>query len=358
MRRRLLACLLIALLPGFAGAAEENVLRVYNWNDYIDPEVLSDFEKETGVKVVYETFSTDEEVQKAFDDNAPYDVMVPSHDSLPKLLKADKLTALDKSRLSNIGNLDRQILSKLSAFDPQNTYAIPYLWGATGLAINTPQAESAFGGPLPESWSLVFDPQQSAKLAGCGISILDASAEVFDGLMSYRGRDLMHASPRQIQAAAKNLLAVRPNIRQIDSEEYIEALNAGKLCLAVAWVGDALVAADEGQPVKFVVPEEGAPMFIDTLVIPANAARPDLAYQFINYLLKPEVAAKITTATLYPNANSGADEFLSEDLRNMPGIKLDKQMHRRLILMPALPSKTEEIIGQQWELFVEEPKAN
>lgn len=353
--RRLLACLLFALLPGLV-VAEENVLRVYNWNDYIDPAVLTSFEKDTGIKVVYETFSTDEELQKAFDENAPYDVMVPSHDSLPKLIKDGKLTALDKTRLPNISNMDQQILSMLTAFDPRNTYATPYLWGSVGLAINKPQAESAFGGPLPESWSVVFNPEQSAKLAGCGISVLDAASEVFDGLLSYRGRNLMHSPPRQIKAAAKTLLAVRPNIRQIDSEEYIDALNAGQICMAVAWVGDALVAANEGQPVEFVVPEEGAPMFIDTLTIPANAARPDLAYQFINYLMKPEIAARITAETLYPNANANADQYLSEELRNMPGIKLDKQMRRRLHLMPALPDDTKAVIDAEWAVFMEEPK--
>jgi putrescine transport system substrate-binding protein len=352
---RLLACLLIALLPGFVVAADENVLRIYNWNDYIAPEVLTNFENETGIKIVYDTFSTDEELRKAFDDNAPYDIMVPSHDSLPRLIKEGKLTSLDKAKLPNAVNLDSQVLSKLSAFDPQNIHAMPYLWGAVGLAINTPKAESAFGGPLPESWSVVFNPEQSAKLASCGISILDASAEVFDGLMNYKGRSISHTPPRWIKSAAKTLFAIRPNIRQIDSEEYIEALNAGDLCVAVAWTGDALVAADEGQPVVFVVPEEGAPMFIDTLVIPTNAARPDLAYRFINYLLKPEVAAQITTETLYPNANAAADQFLSAELRNMPGIKLDKQMRRRLTMMPTLQDDTQEAIDAVWAEFIEAP---
>ena len=353
---RLLVCLLLALLPSLASAAEEKVLRMYNWNDYIAPEVLTNFENETGIKIVYDTFSTDEEIQTAFAEDAPYDIMVPSHDSLPRLIKEGKLTALDKSKLPNAVNLEQGILSKLSAFDPRNIYATPYLWGAVGLAINTPQAESAFGGPLPDSWSVVFDPEQSAKLASCGISILDAPAEVFFGLMNYKGRSVSHAPPRLIKAATKTLLAIRPNIRQIDSEEYIESLNAGELCVAVSWTGDALVAADEGQPVVFVVPEEGAPMFIDTLVIPTAAKNPDLAYQFINYLLKPEVAAQITTETLYPSANAAADNFLSEDLRNLPGLKLDKQMRRRLTMMPTLPDSTQSDVDEAWDKFMEEPQ--
>lgn len=354
--QRLIACLLFASLSATTVAAEGDIITVYNWNDYIAPQVLEDFEKQTGIQVDYKTFSTDEELQLAFDDNAPFDVMVPSHDSLPRLIKEGKLTALDKSKLPNVGNLDRQILTKLSAFDSKNTYALPYLWGAVGLAINTPQAESAFGGPLPESWSVIFDPEQSAKLASCGISILDASAEVFDGLMNYKGRSLSHTPPRMVKSAAKTLFAVRPNIRQIDSEEYIESLNAGELCVAVAWTGDALVAADEGQPVVFVVPEEGAPMFIDNLVIPVSAPRPDLAYQFINYLLKPEVAAQISSETLYPSANAEADKFLSEELRNLPGMKMDQQMRRRLSMMPTLQDSTQKAVDEAWEKFVEEPQ--
>lgn len=354
---RLIACLLLAAISTTAGAAEGDVITVYNWNDYIAPQVLEDFEAQTGIHVDYKTFSTDEELQQAFDDNAPYDILVPSHDSLPKLIKDGKLTLLDKSKLSNIGNLDKQILSKLGAFDPRNAYAIPYLWGSVGLAINTPQAENAFGGPLPESWSVIFNPEQSAKLSSCGISILDASSEVFFGLMNYKGRGLSDSPPRQVKSASKTLFAVRPNIRQIDSEEYIDSLNAGELCVAVAWTGDALVAADEGQPVVFVVPEEGAPMFVDTLVISSAAPRPDLAYQFINYLLEPKVAAQITTETLYPNANSGSDQFLTEDLRNMPGLKLDKQMRRRLTMMPTLQDSTQEAVDEQWALFMEEPNS-
>src|SRR5690606_14087665 len=169
---RVLAPLLLALAPGLAAAADS--IRVYNWNDYIAPQVLEDFTKATGIAVEYRTFSTDEELNQALSGGESIDVAVPSHDELPALIAAGRLQPLDMSRLPGRKHLDKQLLSKLAAVDPRNRYAVPYLWGSVGLAINVPQAEAAFGGPLPHSWSLLFDAQQSGKLAGCGISVLDA----------------------------------------------------------------------------------------------------------------------------------------------------------------------------------------
>ncbi len=355
--QRMLAALLFALIPGLAHSADEKVIHVYNWNDYIAPQVLSDFEKQTGIHVDYQTFSTSEELNEALASGKRYDIVVPSNDSLPGLIKSGQLLPLDKSKLPNSSHLDKQMLNKLSAFDPKNRYAIPYLWGAIGLAINTPQAEAAFGGPLPKSWSLIFDPQQSAKLASCGVSVLDAEVEVFTILMNYKGRVLADSAPRQVQSAGKSLLEVRPNIRLVDSEQYIGQLNSGKLCVALAWVGDALAAADSGQPVEFMVPNEGSMMFIDTMVIPANAQQPDLAHQFINYVMQPEVAALITNETLYPNPNADAGPFIDEKLRNLSGITMDKETRRRLSLFPALPDRVSKPVNEQWDLFRDAPGA-
>ncbi len=350
---RLLTAILFALTPGMAAAAEQNVIRVYNWNDYIAPQVLVDFEKKTGIRVDYSTFSSAEELDAAVARNEPFDIIVPSNDLLPKLIKDGKLTPLDQSKLPNSQHLDRQLLGKLSAFDPKNRYAMPYLWGSIGLAINTPKAEAAFGGPLPNSWSLVFNPEHSAKLASCGISELDEAVDVFTHLMNYKGRVLSDSSPRQIQNAAKTLQSIRPNLRMVDSELYIDELNAGNLCVAVAYVGDALSAEAAGQPVEFVIPAEGSTMFVDSMVIPANAKRPDLALQFLDYMMQPEVAAAISNETLYPNANAHSEQFLDETLRTKAGFVLDKEARRRLTLLPALPEKINNGVSEQWALFRE-----
>lgn len=347
---RTLTVLLLALLSSSV-FAEEKVIRVYNWNDYIAPQVLLDFEKKTGIRVDYSTFSSAEELDEAMANNQPFDIIVPSNDLLPNLIKNGKLTPLDKTKLANSKHLDRQLLGKLSAFDPKNRYAIPYLWGSVGLAINTPKAEAAFGGPLPNSWSLVFDPVQSAKLESCGISQLDEAADVFTHMMTYKGRVLSDSSPRQIQKAGQALMLIRPNLRMVDSELYIDELSAGNLCVAVAYVGDALSAEAAGQPVGFFIPEEGSTMFVDSLVIPANAPHPELALQFLDYMMLPEVAAAISNETLYPNANADSEPFLDDALRSKAGFVLDRETRRRLSLLPALPDTISDLINKQWEAF-------
>ena len=345
---RILAPLLLTLAPGLAAAADS--IRVYNWNDYIAPQVLADFTKATGIAVEYHTYASAEELDKILASGESIDIAVPSQNDLPPLIKAGLVQPLDMSRLPNRKHLDKQLLSKLAAVDPQNRYAVPYLWGAVGLAINTPQAEAAYGGPLPSSWSLLFDPVQSSKLASCGVSVLDAPDEMFYNLLSYQGRSLNNTSPGRIRKTGAILQSLRPNLRYVDSERYIDDLNQGRLCVAVAWVGDALGASDAGQPVQFVVPEEGSTLFIDNLVIPSSARRADLAHHFIDYLMQPQVAAQISSETLYPSANLGAQQFLEPKLREQLGRNLDSAKNRLFALMP-LSDKLKSARDETWTRF-------
>ena len=345
---RILAPLLLTLAPGLAAAADS--IRVYNWNDYIAPQVLADFTKATGIAVEYQTYASAEELDKILASGESIDIAVPSQNDLPPLIKAGLVQPLDMSRLPSRKHLDKQLLSKLAAVDPQNRYAVPYLWGAVGLAINTPQAEAAYGGPLPSSWSLLFDPTQSSKLASCGVSVLDAPDEMFYNLLSYQGRSLTNSSPGRLRKAGEALMGLRPNLRYVDSERYIDDLNQGRLCVAVAWVGDALGASDAGQPVQFVVPEEGSTLFIDNLVIPSSARRADLAHQFIDYLMQPQVAAQISSETLYPSANLGAQQFLEPKLREQLGRNLDSAKNRLFALMP-LSDKLKSARDETWTRF-------
>src|SRR3990167_9043828 len=328
-----------------------SLLRVFNWNDYIAPQVLKSFEAETGIRVEYRTFSSAEEMHAALAGSEPIDIIVPSHNDLPRLIKDGLLQPLDFSLLTNRNHLDKQLLSKLAAVDPGNRYAVPYLWGAVGLAINTPQAEAAFGGPLPDSWSLLFDPEPSARLARCGISVLDAPDETLSLLLNYQGHSLTRSAASRIERASSVLAGLRPNLRYVDSERYIDDLNNGRLCVAMAWVGDALAAADAGQPVRFLVPDEGSVLFIDNLVIPHNARRADLAHRFIDYLMQPEVAALITTETLYPSGNADSKAFLDAALRNQPGLYPDAETKRRLQALEALPEKHRQARDRVWPRF-------
>ncbi|MBB1608612.1 MULTISPECIES: polyamine ABC transporter substrate-binding protein [unclassified Pseudomonas] len=344
---RLLAPLLLLLCPLFVQA--EDVIRVYNWNDYIAPEALKDFEKASGVRVEYHTYSTAEELKQALRSGEKIDVAVPSHNDLPQLIKDKLIQPLDFTRLPNRSHLDPQLMSKLAAVDPDNRHAVPYLWGAVGLAVNQPQAEKALGGPVPDSWSLLFDPQYSARLKSCGLSLLDAPDETFSVLMNYQGRNFARSAPTQIRRAGQVLEALRPNLRYIDSERYIQDLNDGKLCVAMAWVGDALHAARAGQPVHFVVPQEGSVLFIDNLVVPSSAQHPDLALRFIDFMLQPKVAAQVTAATLYPNANVDAAAFLDAELRQQPGLYPDQETKRRLFALETAPEKTAPVLKETWD---------
>ncbi|MDX1723886.1 MAG: polyamine ABC transporter substrate-binding protein [Pseudomonas sp.] len=355
---RLFASLLLVLLPVLVHGAPqdalektEDSLRVYNWNDYIAPQVLKRFEADTGIGIEYHTFSSAEDMHAALASSEAIDIIVPSHNDLPRLIEAGLLQPLDFSRLPNRRHLDQQLLSKLAAVDPGNRYAVPYLWGAVGLAINTPQAEAAFGGSLPDSWSLLFDPEQSARLASCGISVLDAPDETLSLLLNYQGRNLTRSAASRIERAGSVLAGLRPNLRYVDSERYIDDLNNGRLCVAMAWVGDALAAADAGQPVRFLVPEEGSVLFIDNLVIPHNARRADLAHRFIDYLMQPEVAALITTETLYPSGNADARGFLDAALRDQPGLYPDAVTKRRLHALEAFPDKHRQARDRVWPGF-------
>lgn len=349
--RRLLAPLLLLLCPSLSQA--EDVIQVWNWNDYIAPQVLKDFEKDTGIRVEYRTFSTAEELDQALQSDAAIDIAVPSHDTLPTLIKAGRLQPLDLSLLPNRKHLDKAILSKLAAFDPQNRYAVPYLWGTVGLAVNVPQAEAALGGPVPNSWNLLFDPAMSGKLASCGMAMIDSSSEALAVLLNYQGRNLAHSSPKQLKRAGDTLASLRPNLRYIDSERYIADLANGKLCVAFAWVGDALAAADAGQPVRFMVPEEGSALFIDNMVIPTSSKRADLAHRFINYLLQPQVAALTSSEVLYPNPNKDASQFMDDNLQQQ--LAQVNTAKRRLFAPEALPDKLEVAKEEVWSQFKGKP---
>jgi putrescine transport system substrate-binding protein len=353
--RQLFAAILMAACS-FAHA--EQVLKVWNWNDYIAPQVLAAFEKEHGVTIEYTTFSTAEELLAAFADGTPMDVAVPTHNNLPELIKTGKLLPLDFNQLPNRQHLDRNMLNKLAAFDSRNLHSVPYLWGAVGLAVNVPKAEEAFGGPLPNSWSLLFNSEYSDKLAVCGMSMLDSSDDMLTILMNYQGRTFSESSPRQVTRAGDKLLALKPNLRYVDSERYIDDLSSGELCLAVAYVGDALAAADSGQPVEFLIPQEGSTLFIDNLVIPANSTQPELAHKFINYLMQPDVMALITEETLYPSANTAATALLPDELRNQPGISVDNDTKRRLFLLDVIPETVIASRDAVWESLLDDSTAD
>ncbi|MFC6476724.1 extracellular solute-binding protein [Pseudomonas asuensis] len=225
MRKLLMA---LAILPLFAQA--EEVLHVYNWEDYIDPQVISDFQKDTGIRVDYHTFASSEEANAVLDSNTPVDVYSPSHDEIKRLIRENKLQKLNSEQLPNTGKLDPYVSGILNAVDPGNRYAVPYLWGAVGLAINVPKAQEAFGGPLPESWSVLFDPEQIKRLSKCGVNLLDDPIYVASILMNYQGNIPERSSPAQMEKIAKDLMSIRPYVRSIDNDATVDAFKWPTVC--------------------------------------------------------------------------------------------------------------------------------
>ncbi len=345
--RKTFCLLLLNLLAGFAQG--EEVLRVFNWTNYIEPEVLAAFQRESGVRVEYDTFSTAAELDAALAGPAKYDLVVPSHFQLTWLIGEKRLQALDLARLPHHASLDPALLAMLAGFNSANRYVVPYLWGSVGLVSNPSLAEPAFGGPLPNSWSLLFDPQQRASLAGCGVGMLDAPEETLSLWLNYRGRNLSMGGTRQIDQAGEQLLAQQPQVRNLDNDRYIDDLAGGKLCVAMAWVGHALTAAERNPALRYRIPDEGALVFIDSLAIPANAARPDLAYRFIDYLLQPDNARRNALASRFYSPLAADEPEMKRLAQEQPMLVPDQAERKRLYFLERLTPAQKARVDGVWE---------
>ncbi|WP_137819113.1 extracellular solute-binding protein [Pseudomonas sp. 2FG] len=346
MRR--LSLLVLLGVVAFSVQAQE-VLRVLNWKNYIDPGVLENFQRDTGVRVDYQTFTAADELDQALTRGEHFDLVVPSHFQLARLIKDRRLQALDMHQLPHYASVDPELLAMLAGFNSANRYVVPYLWGTVGLVTNPELAEQAFGGPLPNSWSLLFDEQQSARLAGCGIGLLDAPEETLSLWLNYQGKSLARSSAGQIGRAGKPLLELGRRIGSLDNEAYIEDLSQGRLCVAMAWVGHALTAAKARPSLRYQIPEEGALVFIDSLAIPADAAHPELAYRFIDYLLQPDNARRNSLATLFYSPLSSKSPELAQLAKEQPLLVPGQADRRRLYFLEKLSPEQKLAVDRLWQ---------
>lgn len=341
-------CLLWLALTA-VGANAEEVLRVYNWTDYIEPEVLAAFQRESGIRVEYETFSSAAELDAVMVGPPKYDLVVPSHFQLTRLIGDQRLLPLDRSRLPHHGSLDPALLAMLAGFDSADRYVVPYLWGSVGLVSNPVLAEPAYGGPLPDSWSLLFDASQRSRLAACGVGMLDAPEETLSLWLNYRGRNLGLGGTRQIDQAGGQLLAMQPQVRNLDNDRYVDDLASGKLCVAMAWVGHALTAAQRNPALRYRIPTEGALVFIDSLAIPANAARPDLAYRFIDYLLEPGNARRNALASHFYSPLAADEPEMKRLAQEQPTLVPDQAERKRLYFLERLTPAQKARVDAVWQ---------
>jgi len=343
-----------ALLISTSAYAQERTVNVYNWSDYIDESILADFTKETGIKVVYDVFDSNEVLEtKLLAGGTGYDLVVPSATFLARQITAGIFQPLDKSKLSNAKNLWSEVQKRTEVYDPGQKYSINYMWGTTGIGYNVKAAQERLGGPVA-SWDVVFDPEKLAKFKDCGVHMLDAPQEMVPAALNYLGKDPDSKSAEDVKAAAELLEATRQNIQKFNSSEYINGLANGDICLAVGWSGDVFQARDRaaeakaGVEVGYAIPSQGALMWFDQMAIPADAKNVAEAHEFLNYIMRPEVIAKASNYVYYANGNEASQPLLEKDITGDPAIYPDAATLGKLYVTTPWGPKEQRVLTRSW----------
>ncbi len=339
---------------------EEKVLNVYNWSDYIGEDLIKKFESETGIKVRYDNFDNNEIVHaKLVAGKTGYDVVVPSSNWAKLQIDGGLLQKLDKSKIPNLKNVDPAINAQLSKMDPGNDFLVNWLWGFTTVGINVDKVKAALGStPMPANvWDLVFKPEYISKMKGCGVSFLDSATEVVPAALHYLGKPPFSKSPGDYTAAANVLKAIRPHVTLFSSSGYINDMANGSICLALGWSGDINIARQRaidgktGQNIQALVPANGGLLFFDTMVIPADAARPGNAHKFINFMLRPENAAANTNKVFYPNAVPESRKLIRPEVANNPTVFLQASEMAKMVPPDALNNDLRRLMTRTYTSF-------
>jgi putrescine transport system substrate-binding protein len=342
-----------AALPA---AAQEKLVNVYNWSDYIAADTLERFTRETGIKVNYDVYDSNEVVEaKLSAGKSGYDVVFPTAQPfLARQIQGGIYQKLDKSKLSNLGGLEQGVLNSLEKADPGLQYSVPYMVAATGVGYNKAKIEELAPGAPVDSWALIFDPAWSSKLKDCGITLLDDPTEVFPAALVYLGKDPNSEDSEDLKAAAAVVDAVRDNLKYIHSSTYINDLANGDICVAHGYGGDLIQARDRaaeaknGVEINVFLPKEGAQVVTDVMAIPADAPHPENAHIFIDFMMRPDVVGPITEEVGYANAVKGADKFVSEARRNDPVIYPPQATRDRFFSVAAKPRGFERLRTREW----------
>ncbi|MCF6098020.1 polyamine ABC transporter substrate-binding protein [Mesorhizobium muleiense] len=339
--------------------AQDRVVNVYNWSDYIDSSIIEDFTKETGIKVTYDTFDSNELLEtKLLAGGSGYDVVVPTANFLARQIQAGVFQKLDKSKLPNISNMWDVVSERTTKYDPGNEYSINYMWGTVGLGYNVKKVQEALGTDKIDSWDVFFNPEKLAKLKDCGVFVLDSPSDILPNVFKYLGIDPETTSPDDFAKAEEVMLKVRPYIRKFHSSEYINALANGDICLAVGWSGDVFQARDrateanQGVEIAYSVPKEGAEMWFDQMAIPADAPHVAEAHEFLNYMMKPEVIAKASNFVFYANGNKASQQFIDKEILEDPAIYPDEATLAKLFTITPYDSKTQRVVTRTWTRIV------
>ena len=342
-----------------AAVAEEKILNVYNWPDYVAKDMVAGFEKETGIKVNYQTFENNEGLQaKLAAGNTGYDIVVPGAVFAKPQIEAGLLQKLDKTKLSNIANLDVAVIAKLGMVDPGNAYLVPWAWSFTTVGINKAKVAQALGStPMPaNAWDLVFNPEYTTKLKSCGIAFLDSPTEIIPPAMHYLRKNAYSNDATDHKAAGEMLAKVRPHIRLFTST-MIDDLAGGKACVALGWAGDINIARaraienKNGNDIQTLLPSTGGLIFFDNLAIPKDAKRPNNAHAFINYFLKPDVSAALTNELGYATANKASLANVKPDIAKDPAVFPDAANLQKMVPPNSFSNEARQSLSQVFTLF-------
>jgi putrescine transport system substrate-binding protein len=355
-KTKIIAALAAILAAGTALAQEEPVVNVYNWSDYIAEDTVSKFEAETGIKVNYDVFDSNELVEaKLLAGSSGYDVVVPSGFFLERQAAAGIFMELDKSRIPNISNMDPAVMEATAAHDPGNRFGIDYMWGTTAIGYNTAKVTERLGDQPVDTWDIVFKPELVGKLADCGVTLLDAPAEIMATALNYLGLDPNSESPDDLKKAEDLLMSIRPHVRYFNSSQYIDDLGNGEVCLSVGYSGDVFIAqaaaaeANAGVEIAYVIPKEGALQWYDMFAIPADAPHPDNAHKFIDFMLRPDIAAANTNYVFYASGNKAALDLIDPEVKEDPAIYPTPEVAAKLFTLKAHSPDYDELLTETWQ---------
>ncbi len=357
LRLTALALTLGATATTTAFAAEEPQVNWYNWVEYIADDTLPEFTKETGIKATYDVYDSNEVVEaKLLAGNTGFDIVTPTNNFIPRLIKAGVFQEIDRSKIPNYANLDPVIMKALESVDPGNKYGVPYMWGTVGIGYNAAKVKAALGDDAPvDSWDMVLKPENLEKLKSCGVSFLDSPGDIFPLVLHYLGKKPDSTEPSDYSGEATDLLMkLRPHITYFHSSKFISDLANGDICVAVAFSGDILQARDRaeeaknGQQIVYSIPKEGALLWFDVMHITKDAKHPDNAHRLINYLLEPKVSANITNYVAYANPVPTSKEFVKAEILNDKGIYPDAETHAKLYSIGELPQAVHRAMTRAW----------
>lgn len=338
----------------------DNKLNIYNWSDYIAEDTISNFEAETGIKVTYDMYDSNEVLEaKMLAGSSGYDLVVPTADFLARGREAGAYQDMDMSKISNVKNQSPQIQAQADEMTGSTNAGLVYMWGSTGIAYNEEMIAERLGDDAPiDSWALILDPVNAAKLEDCGIAVLDAPTDVLPNIMTYLGYNGTSTEEAHFEAAGEALTAIRPYLRYINSSQSINDIANGDICAAIMWSGDAFQAAyraeeaENGNVIDYYIPNEGTNLWFDVMAIPADAKNVENAHKFVDYMMRADVAAENVNYVWYASGNKAAEASIDPEILSHPGIYPTDEAKEKLFVTPVYDAKTDRIVTRVWNRFL------